>query len=634
MPVEANFGEVTIRKCIVYLCFDFETQAIWGTADIDLEWLSYTRRLVLEHHELEVLKVVQLSDERADAGQAPQGCSHKRRDSDGPLGCCGPPRGVGVLKTLRFEKDDSTLTVLFPRTPVARIRVQYKVRVISHCEESSLLWWRLSAPSGYDIIHTSGSQYNNKGIIPCMDHSTVSSDWDVRMCVPRGIAAWMASPFPADPPQVCPRCVRSSYRYTLVGASADMIGLGVGRLEVTPILSWPVPVRVWVSGAQGVPPEGVAKVAEAVAVYMAGMEELFPGLGVDKYDIVVVPHGWDLLGLSLPSGAFIAQGVVEQCMEPLSTAGYVIAHEMCHEWFGVKVSCEGMSEMWLNEAFATYCEVRVAQLGIGMKDPDSWVHLLLVGLIRERLLEHDLQQGIGGISGKVVQPDPHENTVRNKGFLILLYLMNHVGLTEFDCMIRVWCRMYSGKKVGTATFLHFFAQQSTSEIFCPTPPQVRSWLEGNDMGPLSVKRFIARGGGSSSCPQAIITKARTVLRDVQRAASRILGGRALGEISGPHARERWILILDAVREQSEPRAGTVHIVFGHAPHHDSDIMSRLLELAISAGVDEYYALLRGFLLSHQCMAPYLIGELLHSGRQPERELAEEIHSALLPILTP
>jgi aminopeptidase N len=43
----------------------------------------------------------------------------------------------------------------------------------------------------------------------------------------------------------------------------------------------------------------------------------------------------------------------------------VMAHELAHQWFGDKVTCKNWQSIWLNEGFATYCEIIYMQAEYG-----------------------------------------------------------------------------------------------------------------------------------------------------------------------------------------------------------------------------------------------------------------------------
>ncbi|MDI1235182.1 MAG: M1 family aminopeptidase [bacterium] len=54
----------------------------------------------------------------------------------------------------------------------------------------------------------------------------------------------------------------------------------------------------------------------------------------------------------------VGGGMEHQTMSFVGNFGYdLIAHELAHQWFGDKITCGTWHDLWLNESFATYCNL-------------------------------------------------------------------------------------------------------------------------------------------------------------------------------------------------------------------------------------------------------------------------------------
>ena len=79
----------------------------------------------------------------------------------------------------------------------------------------------------------------------------------------------------------------------------------------------------------------------------------------DKYDQLCV-HGFNFGGMENTSATTLTEGTLHDervHREYGPSAESLIAHELAHQWFGDLLTCRDWPHGWLNEGFATYCEV-------------------------------------------------------------------------------------------------------------------------------------------------------------------------------------------------------------------------------------------------------------------------------------
>lgn len=90
----------------------------------------------------------------------------------------------------------------------------------------------------------------------------------------------------------------------------------------------------------------------------------------EKYAQVVVEQ-FTSGGMENTSATTLYQGVMHDERAMLdSSPDRLIAHELGHQWWGDLVTCRDWAHLWLNEGFATYCEVMWYEHKLGIDERD------------------------------------------------------------------------------------------------------------------------------------------------------------------------------------------------------------------------------------------------------------------------
>ncbi len=108
----------------------------------------------------------------------------------------------------------------------------------------------------------------------------------------------------------------------------------------------------------------------------------------------------------------------------------LVVHELAHQWFGDSVSVQHWSDIWLNEGFATFLEVRYAETHGGSAGA-AW------------LAEAYESRGPTDTFWKVRISDPgaddiFDGAVYDRGAMTLQALRNRVGEADFWKILRTW----------------------------------------------------------------------------------------------------------------------------------------------------------------------------------------------------
>jgi hypothetical protein len=127
----------------------------------------------------------------------------------------------------------------------------------------------------------------------------------------------------------------------------------------------------------------------------------------------------------------------------------VVAHELCHAWFGNLVGAATAEHLWINEGFAVYAERRLAE------QLDGAAAARLQAAIGRRELTRALpafaaRPELTRLRTQLDGLDPDEAlsiVPYEKGHLFLCALEQHLGRARFDAWLRAWLDDRAGRVV-------------------------------------------------------------------------------------------------------------------------------------------------------------------------------------------
>jgi aminopeptidase N len=150
-------------------------------------------------------------------------------------------------------------------------------------------------------------------------------------------------------------------------------------------------------------------------------------------------------------------------------AGWVIAHELAHQWYGDSVSVDTWKEIWLNEGFATYAE---------------WLYEEHTGARTVNQAFNAQYDRSGDEIWKVPPGNPGQadlfgNSVYGRGAMALHALRRDVGDSAFFTILKRWAADRAGSTGTTAQFQALAEQISGKQL----DSLFQAWLYGTTRPP-------------------------------------------------------------------------------------------------------------------------------------------------------
>lgn len=148
----------------------------------------------------------------------------------------------------------------------------------------------------------------------------------------------------------------------------------------------------------------------------------------------------------------------------------LVAHEAAHQWFGNRVTCFGWSNMWLNEAWASYLELLFHGHMDGQEEVRVWLERYRdIYLLRDAQTRLPLAE-----SWRARASNSRYNHVYDKGPWVLYMLHRELGDGPFWQSVRDYLDIHEDRLVTGEDFARAFFDSCGANIH----PHLQQWVYG------------------------------------------------------------------------------------------------------------------------------------------------------------
>ncbi len=164
-------------------------------------------------------------------------------------------------------------------------------------------------------------------------------------------------------------------------------------------------------------------------------------------------------------------------LDGTTTYETLMAHELSHHWWGDLVTCETAEDMWLNEGWASFCEMLFTEALYGS---EAYIDAVRDNHKDVLLYAHRNDGGRYPVSG-VPSHITYGDHVYNKGADIARTLRSYMGDDAFFEACAAWMTEHSFSHVGSADLREFFQNYTEANltyffdqwVFAPGFPEFR-----------------------------------------------------------------------------------------------------------------------------------------------------------------
>lgn len=285
---------------------------------------------------------------------------------------------------------------------------------------------------------------------PCWDEPDLKATFKVTLVVDEDLVAISnASELSATP--TAGGKVAHQFAETMK-MSPYLVAFVVGNLEASgPVDAGGVPLRVFHTPGKAHLAEYALGVGAFALDFLANYYDIpYPG---DKLDMIAVPDfAWgamENLGAVIYRETALLVDKKRGTQDDLVGIADVIAHELAHMWFGDLVTMKWWNGIWLNEAFATFMEIKC----VDAFRPD-WKRWLTFAAFRAHAMDVDGLTATRPVEYPVASPEEanamFDVLTYGKGSSVLRMLEQYLGEETFRAGIRRYLKTHAYGNTETA----------------------------------------------------------------------------------------------------------------------------------------------------------------------------------------
>ncbi|MEZ6045926.1 MAG: M1 family aminopeptidase [Planctomycetaceae bacterium] len=349
---------------------------------------------------------------------------------------------------LRFESDSDSLTIYFPEPLTRQTDYQLEIDYSVHKPKAGLYFTGKTESATPTLVWTQGEPETNRYWFPCFDHPNERQSTELIVTTKAGLT--VLSNCRLNSRTDLPETEEVQYHWKQDASHVSyLVTLVVGDFKLVEEEWKEIPVQFYV------PPQR----AEDVARTFGRTSEMI-GFFSDRFGIEypwekyaqVVLYNFTSGGMENTSASSLHDGTLFDARAELDTSSdWLIAHELAHQWWGDLVTCKDWSHIWLNEGFASYCEILWSEHHDGADERDY------------HLYEESSRGSSGAALSKPIvdRHYTHPTTMFDsraypKGSWVLHMLRHHVGDEDFFRCINRYGIEYSFNTVETTDLRKVF----------------------------------------------------------------------------------------------------------------------------------------------------------------------------------